>query len=191
MELVETEHHILVELGGGGQVGSVGNIATNGSSNGALGGTAICARRASSHSTVYSGGGAGNNGGLGCEVKDSDLNGTYTSAYKGEDGTGGLLIIFTKELQNNGKIEANGCNGGQSMDYDHSTSGGSSGGGSINIFYTKCNIKGEIEAIGGEGIKNYTSYDKATVYSGRGGNGSITMGTISEGTFKEEIYENN
>lgn len=183
------EHHTLVELGGGGQVGSVNNSAMSGNSNGGQGGNAIVERRQSNHAILFSGGGAGNKGGVGSEITGSNLKGTSTTTYKGENGTGGLLIIYTKELQNNGKIESNGCNGGHGMEYDHSTSGGSSGGGSINIFYKKCTVKGEIEAIGGEKIQNYTSYDKATTYSGKGGDGSTTIGTIINGTFEKEIYE--
>ena len=43
--------------------------------------------------------------------------------YKGEDGTGGLLIIYCNLLSNNGKITANGMKGGK---HD-------GGGGSANI----------------------------------------------------------
>lgn len=138
---------------------------------------------------LVSGGGAGNCGGLGNNIKSNSLDGSANTEYNGENGTGGLLIIYTQKLDNRGKIEANGCNGGKGKDIDHSTSGGSSGGGSINIFYKKCDEIGKIEAIGGEKIENSTRYDNSITYSGEGGKGSITIGYISEGSFIEEKYE--
>ena len=67
------------------------------------------------------------------------------------NGTGGLLIMFSKSLENNGTIDSNGLG---------ASTGGSSGGGSINIFYTEeISNTGTIAASGG-----VTSY-----LGGRGG----------------------
>lgn len=174
----EQEHHIQEELGGGGQVGSVSLKATNGSNNGGMGGNAITQRRGYDHSILASGGDAGNTGGLGNIIQSNSLNGISDVESKGKNGTGGLLIIYSRKFVNNGTIESNGSDGGYGKDNDHSTSGGSSGGGSINIFFLICNIKGNIKAVGGNAIKNYTNYDKTTMYSGAGGNGSISNGFI-------------
>lgn len=61
-------------------------------------------------------------------------------------------------------------------------SGGSSGGGSINIFY-KNNITctGPIEAKGGK-IKGSTD----ELIGGNGGNGTISIGNISSGTYQSD-----
>lgn len=178
MEQEEKERHIQEELGGGGQVGSVDLKATDGNNIGGMGGSAVTQRRAYGHSILASGGGSGNSGGLGNIIQSNSLKGVSYIESKGENGTGGLLIIYSGEFENSGTIESNGSNGGFGKDIDHSTSGGSSGGGSINIFYKVCNILGKLEAVGGNAIKNYTNYDNSTIYSGTGGNGSISSGVI-------------
>lgn len=52
------------------------------------------------------GGGAGNPGGLNLWRWHTEGVGT------GDNGTGGLLIIYTNEFLNNGNISSNGSNGG-------------------------------------------------------------------------------
>ena len=56
------------------------------------------------------------------------------SSAKGNDGTGGLLVIYAPTIKNNGLITADGTTGGNP---GTQARGGSSGGGSINIFYSK------------------------------------------------------
>ena len=90
----------------------------------------------------------------------------------GQNGTGGLLVIYANNINNTGSIQANGKNGGFSAG---AVSGGSSGGGSINIFYKNAiNQKGTIESNGGE---------KVGTTGSKGGNGSISIGNISTGSY--------
>lgn len=81
----------------------------------------------------------------------------------GTNGTGGLLVIYTNILNNNGKITSKGSNS-----YD---GGGASGGGSVNIFYSRVEKEGVIDATGGSGTEN----DRI---GGDGGNGCITLTNI-------------
>lgn len=123
--------------------------------------------------TRYGLGGAGNPGGYG-------MTRGYVWSGSGENGTGGLLIIYINNLNNNGKIETNGSKGGIG-DGDVISSGGCSGGGSINIFYKQnINQNGNVEANGGE-----TTYD----FGGEGGKGSISIGKILNGTY-ENTFKN-
>ncbi len=104
------------------------------------------------------GGGAGNPGG-------SSVGGNATGGF---NGTGGLLIIYSNKLINNGYVTAKGAAGGTGNNL-----GGSSGGGSINIFYRQdMNDSGTIIAHGGNGIL--------------GGNGTSHMGIIEKGTYIEK-----
>ena len=97
----------------------------SGSSSGGKGSDAYAQQNISNPLTA--GGGAGNSGGLG---KQNDTGTQYVnSVYSGEDGTGGLLMIFTQVLINKGYIESKGSRGGGGT-----SGGGGSGGGSINIF---------------------------------------------------------
>lgn len=52
-------------------------------------------------------------------------------------------------------------------------------GGSINIFYNIINKKGTINAIGGNGGQ------PLAINGGNGGNGSVSYGRISTGTYEE------
>lgn len=101
---------------------------------------------------------------------------TIGTSVKGQNGTGGLLIIYSKYIENKGQIFSNGSSGGQvTQSQAYSASGGNSGGGSINIFYKdKINNIGDILANGGS-IKGKGA--------AKGGDGSITIGSISTGTF--------
>lgn len=61
-------------------------------------------------------------------------------------GTGGLLIIYSDILNNNGNINSNGV---QALKIDEP--GGSSGGGTTNIFYkSSYENNGQIDAKRGE-----------------------------------------
>ena len=100
--------------------------------------------------------GAGNPGGIG-------------GSAKGENGTGGLLIIYTSNYTNNGVTLSKGSLGGI-----YSNGAGSSGGGSINIFYNNIfSSLGIVNADGGSIQSN----------GGAGGNGTVTIGNIKSGTF--------
>ena len=83
-------------------------------------------------------------------------------------GTGGLLVIYSDELENNGYITANG-NGSTSG------TGGGAGGGSINIFYNTIIARNIEQAIGGPSGRG----------SGRGGNGTVTIGNITTSSFAD------
>lgn len=116
--------------------------------------------------------GAGNPGGYG--MKSSSTY--YNSVFSGENGTGGLLIIYGNNIINNGNIKSNGSNGGEATSNDNIASGGSSGAGSINIFFKETYVKvGSIVAKGGR-IGN----------GGAGGDGTVTIGKILNGTFVKD-----
>ena len=106
----------------------------------------------SGHSDKYAGGGAGNPGGLGkVSVGQTIQSGINYGEGTGENGTGGLLIIFANKFENKSQIISNGSNGGKTVSSDHSTGGGASGGGSVNIFYKELINEGIVTANGGEG----------------------------------------
>lgn len=109
--------------GGGTESPSGGQAAT---ANGGAGG---CGR--SANGGYPAGGGAGNLGGYGgnggntlCNYNDPTAN--------GQDGTGGVLVIFcTGTFSGSGSVVAAGANGGTGS----GANGGGSGGGSITVFY--------------------------------------------------------
>lgn len=162
---------------GGGNNGDVGGYASGGQANGASGG-----RGSAGNSSGYEsgGGGAGNPGGFG--HSGGDLPGWQygwgddwgiNHNLDGKNGTGGLLIIFSKNVINTGNIEANGSSGGNGI-----VGGGSSGGGSINIFYTySYENSNTIQADGGKSVGQENK-------GGAGGTGSISVGQILDGTYK-------
>lgn len=99
---------------------------------------------------MEAGGGTGNPGGAGVGVGNV-----------GNNGSGGLLIIYANNLNNrNGIISSKGVTGG----FGKSAAGGSSGGGSINIFYNQSCEPGDINANGGESM---TGTDKRKWWSRR------------------------
>lgn len=115
------------------------------------------------------GGGAGNPGG--------NVN-TWNKApmgQKGNDGTGGLLIIYGNNIINNSVISSNGSEGGNSK-----AGGGSSGGGSVNIFYENDFSNTDSSRITATGGKESGGSYKG----GRGGNGSVTIKAITR-----QVYE--
>ena len=179
------------QTGGGGQGGANGGYGGSGTSySGGTGGSNTVLTPASniggqgSSSASDNGGGAGNPGGT-----------SRSSDRYGANGTGGLLILYAKEYQNNGLISATGARGG-----DNSNSGGGgSGGGSINIF-TDQNT--EIDKLG---VITNTRYNEIlgnnTKAGGRGGNGTfggtaggngtLNIGEVRNGTYYDlkEIIE--
>ena len=131
---------------------------------GCHGGHAVANGGAGGAGTRYGGGGAGNPGG------------THHKNGPGGTGTGGLLIIYVNDFNNNGLIVSNGTAGGGDNYVGKGGAGGGSGAGSINIFYKNLIEKGSITATGGAGGKSGRP-------GGAGGEGSITIGSIETGTF--------
>lgn len=138
-------------------------------------GRGYCRRYNSGHSQKDAGGGAGTIGGNSWTAT-GNIYGVETTTAKGENGTGGLLIIYANDMINNGNLTSAGSRGGQNKVYDHSTCGGSSGGGSINVFY-KNSISGanNMNAAGGTGVASTSSGGT----SGAGGEGSITVTKVA------------
>ena len=132
------------------------NKGTSGSSIGGAGGSG----KGYGSGDVGTGGGAGNPGGSG-----------WNRGNTGSNGTGGLLIVYTKELVNNGKFASNGLNGG----YGFGSGGGGSGGGSINLFIDKVDKIGSFDVAGGSGGSYSQSFGNP---GGSGGYGSITVNAI-------------
>lgn len=118
-------------------------------------------------------GGAG--GGAGNPAGSNAVSGTSA-----QNGTGGLLILYGKHINNNGVISSNGSYGGSS----YRSGGGGSGGGSINIFYMYSLNKGTITANGGNAGRGTRGTECAN--GGAGGNGSINCGTIISKKYSKE-----
>ena len=64
-------------------------------------------RGSTSWAARYAGGGAGNTGGKGKYTYSGQNTGTDWENGNGQNGTGGLLMIYTDEFYNNGEISAN------------------------------------------------------------------------------------
>ncbi len=169
---------------GSGAINANGKGVTSGnlvSDNGGTGGAGRVHRDFASWAARTAAGGTGNPGGMGItHVGNSSLDGIENATYKGNDGTGGLLVIYADEYQNNGKVEANGVGSTDSVAVANGVAGGASGGGSINIFYNKCICNVSYHADGGK------AYDVDGGKGGDGGNGSIVNGKIENGTFVDE-----
>ena len=166
--------------GGGGNYNY--NGATSGITNGGSGG--IGAGKAYS-----GGGGSGNPGGIGGYqgVGNNELS-------KGENGTGGLLLIYSNDYINNGTISAQGSSGGTGG----RAGGGGSGGGTINIFTNKktnidktgINVEdkmkemmGNVVSLGGSGGKNTDWSSSYGAYGVSGETGTVNIGEIRNGQY--------
>lgn len=152
---------------GAAQVGGSGSFAGN-KGNGGNGFTVMGYGRTA-------GGGAGNPCGTG------SINAEVNPTYNGQNGTGGLLIIYANIINNgsNSEILSQGSSGGNGM-----VGGGASGGGSINIFVKKeyNNQPKNINANGGSATGTIT-------LSGKGGNGSVSVGSVETENYVS-IYKN-
>lgn len=150
--------------GGGGNYGNAMSVSgTKAKSNGGAGGSGA-------QSGTQGSSGAGNPAG----------NSTLKNGL-GENGTGGLLIIYAESINNNGTIESKGSAGGK-VASTYYGAGGGSGGGSINIFYKNSyTSNGIIDFTGGAGGAKVASSSVGP--GGAGGNGSATIGSIATGTF--------
>lgn len=146
--------------------GSGGRVATSaaGSSTGGAGSKGIVRSSNSSGYQQISLGGVGNPSG-GYESYRATIK-NYVQTH----GTGGLLILYTPNLINNGTITANGTQAGTAGRASGSgrvDPGGSSGGGSVNIFYGMIETEGTVTAEGG-------ARRCITSCNGAGGNGTVT-----------------
>ena len=147
--------------GGGIDTNYNGTLAAgNAAANGGPGGAAYSYRGNTSWAVRYAGGGAGNTGGVGKYTAKGAKAGGNNASYSGQNGTGGLLILYADDLYNIGTISSNGSNGGTGR-----VGGGSSGGGSINIFANNVSIYGTRTASGGGSV----------AYGGAGGTGTVTI----------------
>ncbi len=174
--------------GGGAQSGgNMNQTAWSAQPNGGAGGQGYARRRNSGHSAKGVGGGAGNLGGKGWYSAGGDTTGYATDSYKGDNGTGGLLILYAKKLFNEGQITAKGSNGGKQRMGDHDASGGSSGGGSINIFANDIVDNSQITAKGG-----VSSGNSSFPIGGAGGEGSVTINKLyPDLNYSEKVIELN
>ncbi len=149
--------------GGGGINTNYGGTyyAGDGAPNGGAGGAGFSYRGNTSWAKRAGGGGAGNIGGMGKYT--TSKAGVDNPAYSGQNGTGGLLVIYADDLYNLGKISSNGSNGGPG-----SSGGGSSGGGSINIFANNVSVNNSTTVDGGISVSN----------GGAGGLGTTTINEL-------------
>ena len=136
-----------------------------GVANGGAGGDAISIRGSTSWAARYAGGGAGNPGGVGKYTYGGKTTGTAHGSYYGQTGTGGLLILYTDNLNNTGSIVSNGVSGGTGR-----VGGGSSGGGSVNIFARNVESEGTQAANGGVAA--------GSTKGGAGGTGTVTFKNV-------------
>ena len=118
--------------------------------------------------------------------------GSENTDYTGGEGSGGLLVIYANELNNQGTISSNGSNGAGAWcnlpgEYKGAVGGGGSGGGSINVFYRTLSNIGTITANGGAGgdVQNCIDGNMGCINGGAGGNGTVTLGNVSSGNFVE------
>ena len=168
--------------GGGGIDTNYGGTysAGNGEINGGAGGTAYSYRAKSSWAVRCAGGGAGNIGGTGKYTASGATLGANNANYYGQNGTGGLLILYADTLYNKGNITSEGSKGGAG-----NAGGGSSGGGSINIFANVINEVSTVSAAGG--------ISTGSTKSGAGGDGSVTINKVKPDLVypKKELVINN
>lgn len=143
-------------------------VSANASDIGGAGGRPNAGGNNTSGFSLIGLGGQGNPANYEAQGYRAGASRVWSSVY----GSGGLIVIYARDFNNNGWIESKG---GNMMTCDgHAgcvTSGGATGGGSINIFYGKKTYEGSISANGG-GI---TSGGTVGIWGGYGGNGCITL----------------
>lgn len=137
------------------------------------GGNGYGARYRSSWYNRNGGGGAGNPGGRGCYASG------WSDSLNGENGTGGLMIIFAPLIIGTGSFESTGSKGGPG-----GAGGGSSGGGSINIFTSSLTMldKTQFNVNGGASVNS----------SGKGGNGTYNIDLLFDSKYRlnSNFYKN-
>lgn len=131
-----------------------------------------------SDSSYFAGAGAGVTGGSTSYNRISS-SGTQTA---GGTGVGGLLIVYSNDLKNDGEIASKGSNGAGGTysfgkRYNGAVGGGGSGGGSVNIFYNKTSNVGSVVANGGAGgnVQGCRNAGMGLLNGGAGGDGSVTV----------------
>lgn len=171
---------------GSGAAGVTDVESKQGSDIGGAGGNAEYKYRSGFDGTSYRffSGGIGNSNGI--HGYDKRFNGDVTDE---KTGTGGLLIIYSKNIKNTGDITAKGINANKISAYSTSDKiwntsrvvpGGASGGGSINIFYE------EEKDIKDFSMINVNGGNASDYYSGAGGTGSISIGQIVNGQYRSD-----
>ena len=184
--------------GGGGGVARHSNnySATPLNASGVSGGNGALKDGSYNYFRSCAGGGAGSPAGAAAKSAEAK------SSQNGETGTGGLLIVYTKNLVvNNGSLfsaegkNGGGCvaGGGTGNSGSGSSGGGASGGGSINIFMEEIKISegtiaSYIKVSGGTGGSGTGGTYNAR--GGNGGTGSCNIGYITTGTY-QKYYSNN
>jgi len=149
--------------GGGGASaqninGDLTHVATPGSDTGGLGGEGNAQRRTTTHS-MSAGGGAGNPGGY------NFLNGSANG--RTNSGTGGLLIVYAKNIVGIGTFTSKGSNVTSGL----AGGGGNSGGGSVNVLGERIHITSSPSA------SNWCAGGSAG-NGGAGGDGSLIFTKI-------------
>lgn len=132
---------------------------------GAGGKGVVCSSNGSGYGQI-SIGGTGNPTGAYSTYRETAKN------YVKREGTGGLLVLYSGSIQNNGTISANGVSSSsasRSNTNGRVDPGGASGGGSVNIFYGMLDNSGSITATGGAAITG-----EAGARGGAGGAGTVT-----------------
>ncbi|MBO5478752.1 MAG: cadherin-like beta sandwich domain-containing protein [Clostridia bacterium] len=145
--------------------------ASNAQTNGGQGGQGFAYQ--ADHTNAYANGGGSGAGNPIVANQTTGTRGVMYSNIKAENGTGGLLILYTNTLYNHGKIESNGSAGGTvTGNGGCSAAGAGSGGGSINIFAKTVSEMNITEATGGTGGKG------SPVSGGSGGDGTVTINEL-------------
>lgn len=156
------------------------SAATAGSNTGGTGGKAVCRRTTANNWNAT--GGIGNPSGTSARGTSVGIGAAQTTSTV---GTGGLLIIYAKDVTNTGSIQSKGVNSVLSGygNTTHCCPGGASGGGSINIFSKTITNTGTISASGGVGAQGFMK-------AGNGGDGSVTLTKIygASETVKQNVY---
>ena len=179
--------------GGGTGRGYSGTAGAGATGTSYSGGSGSGSGYAGTSTDAIANGGAGSNG-TRSDIGSGGAGNPGGSGYKaGANGTGGLLIIYADDYENNGTLNVNGSMGGTG-----NAGGGGSGAGSINIF---TNAKTNIDKLGVITNTKYTEmlgkyscaggYYKTLYPPGAGGTGTINIGSIRNGQYYDlkEIIE--
>lgn len=119
------------------------------------------------------GGGCAHNSGKG--AGNPALKGTpYAGGWDAADGSGGLLVMKSKEYIGNGTVVSRGSYAGGVRFPDGLCSGGGSGGGSINMF---------VDNLSNDVLSDVSGSSYSSTVAG--GAGSVIVGTIINGQYRD------